>query len=77
MASITALDLSEDTDSFQNQPPSAGSPAKRRRRGMTCVLTEVNPTAEPNLTSEMFRRWIKPSITVMLVVKRLGSGFIP
>ena len=47
MASFTTMDLSEDTGSFQNQPPSAGTPAKRRRRGMTCVLTEANPTAEP------------------------------
>ena len=34
MASFTAMDLSEDTGSFQNQPPSAGTPGKRRRRGM-------------------------------------------
>ena len=43
MASFTAMDLSEDNGSFQNQPPSASALAKKRRRGMTCVLTEVNP----------------------------------
>ena len=37
------MDLSKDNSSFQNLPD---TPAKRRR-GMTCVLTEGNPTVEP------------------------------
>ena len=42
MASFTEMDLS-DNGSFQNQPPSASALAKKRRRGVTCVLTEVDP----------------------------------